>query len=79
MKLMATVLSLTTLIFISGCTTTQKINRPDGRVEYLIACGASTGWGVCYREANETCPDGYETVSEKGGFNRKELRVSCPE
>lgn len=66
------------VIFLLGaCTTTQEIRRPDGRVEYLIACGASTGWNICYEEANKKCPRGYETLSEDAGFNRKELRISC--
>ncbi|RFF26890.1 hypothetical protein DZK25_11040 [Wenzhouxiangella sp. 15181] len=79
MKLIYVFIFLVAPLVLASCTTTQKINRPDGRVEYLIACGASTGWGICYREANETCPDGYETVSEKAGLNRKELRIACPE
>lgn len=64
---------------IGGCTTTQKINRPNGEVEYLIACGASLGWNICYGRANEVCPSGYKTISEESGFNRKELRISCLE
>jgi hypothetical protein len=31
-------------LLILGCTTTQEIKRPDGNIEYLIACGASLGW-----------------------------------
>ena len=62
-----------------GCTTTQKINRPNGETEYLIACGASTGWNICYNEANKVCPSGYTTLSEEAGFNRKELKISCPQ
>jgi hypothetical protein len=62
---------------LASCTTAQEIRRPGGRTEFLIACGASTPWSVCYREANKKCPQGYETLSEKGGFNRKEMRVAC--
>ena len=65
-------------ILLTGCTTTQEIKRPDGAREYLIACGASLSWSVCYSEANKTCPGGYETISEDAGFNRKELRIACP-
>ncbi len=64
-------------MLLSGCTTAQKINRPDGTVEYQIACGAATGWGVCYSRAQEECPGGYQTIDEDQGFNRKELRISC--
>jgi hypothetical protein len=71
--------SLVALSALAGaCTTTEEIVRPDGRVEYLIACGASLGWNVCYDRANEVCPDGYETLREEAGFNRKELRIYCP-
>lgn len=73
-------LSVLTLgvIFITSCTTTQQINRPDGQKEYLIACGSATGWNICYDKANEICPTGYETLEENSGFNRKELRITCP-
>ena len=40
-------------------------------MEYLIACGAGTGWNICYVHANEVCPTGYTTLSEDAGFNRK--------
>ena len=63
---------------VSACTTTEQIKRPDGSLEYLIACGAATGWNVCYGKANELCPSGYRTLSEDGGFNRKELKIACP-
>jgi hypothetical protein len=63
---------------LSACTTTQEIRRPGGEVEYLIACGASLGWNICYDRANEVCPTGYTTISEQAGFNRKELRIACP-
>lgn len=66
------------LLVIGGCTTVQDIKRPDGSAEYLIACGASTGWNICYDKANEVCPGGYNTLSENAGFNRKELRIVCP-
>jgi hypothetical protein len=63
---------------MNGCTTTEQIKRPNGSTEYLVACGASTGWNVCYSKANELCPRGYNTLSEDAGFNRKELRIACP-
>ena len=66
------------LFFMVGCTTAQQINRPDGTAEFLVACGAGTGWNICYKRANEICPAGYVTLSETAGFNRKELRFSCP-
>jgi hypothetical protein len=66
------------LALVAGCTTTQEIKRPNGAVEYLIACGASLGWNICYERANEVCPSGYTTLSEQAGVNRKELRIACP-
>ncbi|MBX3489499.1 hypothetical protein [Parvibaculum sp.] len=65
-------------LILAACTTTQKVQRPDGPDEYIIACGAAVGWNICYNQANETCPNGYTTLSEDAGFNRKELRISCP-
>jgi hypothetical protein len=62
----------------SGCTTTEAINRLDGSKDYVIACGAALGWNICYSRANDVCPAGYRTVSQDGGFNRKELTISCP-
>lgn len=75
MKLVFAVLLLAGL---AGCTTVQRIDRPGGATEYLVACGASTGWNICYKKANELCPSGYNTLSEKSGFNRKEMRIACP-
>jgi hypothetical protein len=66
------------ILALAGCTTTQEIKRPDGSTEYLVACGASLGWNICYKKANEICPTGYNTLSQDAGFNRKELRISCP-
>ena len=70
--------SMLVFVGLAGCTTTQEIRRPDGSTEYLIACGAGLGWNICYDRANEVCPSGYKTLSEDAGFNRKELRISCP-
>jgi hypothetical protein len=69
---------LASLAVLSACTTMEEIRRPDGSTEYLIACGAGTGWNICYNRANEVCPTGYEILAENAGFNRKELRISCP-
>lgn len=66
------------ILLLAGCTTTKEIRRPDGTVEYLIACGASLGWNICYDKANQICPGGYTTLAEDAGFNRKELRIACP-
>ena len=73
----ALILAAAVAAALAGCTTQQEIRRPGGQAEHLIACGASTGWNVCYAAANKQCPAGYTTLSEKAGFNRKELRVVC--
>jgi hypothetical protein len=65
-------------LVVAGCTTSERILRPGGQVEYLVACGAGTGWNICYSKANELCPSGYTTLSEDAGFNRKEMRIACP-
>jgi hypothetical protein len=69
---------LVLVVAATGCTTTQQIRRPDGSIEYLVACGSSLVWNVCYEKANEVCPAGYTTLAEDAGFNRKELRIACP-
>ena len=38
--------AILTLALIAGCTTLQEIKRPNGDVEYLIACGAGLGWNI---------------------------------
>ena len=58
-------------LVVVGCTTSERILRPGGQVEYLVACGAATGWNICYSKANELCPVGYTTLGEDAGFNRK--------
>ena len=73
---LAAVLSAVTAL--AACTTAEAINRPDGSKDYVIACGAAVGWNICYSRANEVCPTGYKTTSQDGGFNRKELTISCP-
>lgn len=69
--------ALSSLCLAAACSTAQEIKRPGGEAEWLISCGASQGWNVCYAKANEVCPQGYQTASQDAGFNRKELRVKC--
>lgn len=76
-KMRKQALFLVVASFLTGCTTVSEINRPDGVKEYLIGCGASTGWDVCYEKANTLCPNGYIDVSKEPGFNRKELTIQC--
>lgn len=75
MKIM---MALVGACLLASCSTSQEIKRPDGSREYVIQCGAATGWDVCYSKANDVCSGGYSDISKDGGFNRKELRVKCP-
>jgi hypothetical protein len=65
------------LAAISGCTTSSKIYDQTGQEALLIECGAAVSFSVCHKRALQECPQGYATISEKGGFNRKELRIRC--
>jgi hypothetical protein len=49
----------------------------QGEEALLIECGAAVSFSVCHDRAMEECPNGYITISETPGFNRKELRVRC--
>jgi hypothetical protein len=71
-------LTLAAVFLTAGCTTVQEVRRPDGARDFLIACGASSGWNICYSRANELCPTGWTTVRQDGGFNRKEMVIACP-
>jgi len=72
-----TLLVLAVVMALTGCATAQEIKRPGGIKEYIIQCGAGTGWDICYSKANEICPNGYEDISKDGGFNRKEFYIRC--
>ena len=43
----------------------------------MVECGAATSFSICYDRAAKECPNGYRTVSEDPGFNRKMLKVEC--
>jgi hypothetical protein len=60
-----------------GCTTTSKIYDQAGQEALLIECGAAVSFSVCHKRALQECPQGYSTISEKAGFNRKDLRIRC--
>ncbi len=62
---------------LAACAKAQEVTRPGGPREYLIACGATTGWDVCHGKAAELCPAGYGTLDERLGFTRRELHVAC--
>ncbi|MNO64982.1 hypothetical protein D3C76_557210 [compost metagenome] len=70
-------LAVLAIFALAACTTSQRIDRPDGSVEFHISCGAVTGWDICYSRAQKECPSGYTTILEDQGFNRKELRINC--
>ena len=65
------------LVSISGCTTSSKVYDQTGQEALLIECGAAVSFSVCHKRALQECPQGYATISEKAGFNRKEIRIRC--
>lgn len=67
-----------TFTALSACTTAQQIRRPNGDIEYLIGCGAGTGWNVCYARANALAPRDSTLWRKDAGFNQNELRIGCP-
>jgi len=71
------ILICSTGMLISGCTTTNRIFEKDGKEALLIECGAAVSFSVCHDRAKQECPNGYKTLSEDAGFNRKEIRVRC--
>lgn len=63
------------LALLASCTTAQEVRKRGGFTEHVLACGATAGWGVCSRRANEPCPGGHQTVEHMPVFNRKELVI----
>jgi hypothetical protein len=46
-------------VALSGCTTTQPFEEPNGTTAYQVKC---TLWYQCVNEAKKMCPDGYRLV-----------------
>jgi hypothetical protein len=65
------------LVVTVGCTTASKMYDQEGQEAVLVECGAAVSFSVCHKRALQECPQGYTTISEKSGFNRKELRIRC--
>lgn len=74
---MRVTLSILTLLLLVSCSKSTQLNRGDGTKQFLVECGASTAWSICYEEANKVCPSGYSDLSKSAGFNRKEMVVEC--
>lgn len=62
---------------IAGCTTANHIYGQNDQPVVMVECGAATSFSICYDRASKECPNGYRTVSEDPGFNRKTLKVEC--
>ena len=75
--ILQTCLTAATLATIAGCSTASKMYDQNGQVALLVDCGAATSFSVCHERAMKECPNGYITISETPGFNRKELRIRC--
>lgn len=65
------------VISLAGCTTANTIRGSSGEQLVMVECGAATSFSLCYDRAAKECPNGYRTVSEDTGFNRKTLKVEC--
>ena len=46
-------------VILSGCTTTQPFEQPNGSMAYQVKC---TLWYQCTDEAKKMCPDGFRPV-----------------
>jgi hypothetical protein len=74
---------LSTAFLLEGCAYVKYSTghkTPGGAVQYIINCGAFTGWNFCYEKANELCPNGYSDVSKYiiiPLFNTKRLTIEC--
>ncbi len=66
-------------LVLCGCTTASKYYGKEGEPAFLIECGAALSFSICHERAKAECPNGYKTISETPGFNRKEIRVQCKE
>ena len=62
---------------LAACTHASKMYGPQGQPALLIQCSSLTSFSLCHNRALKECPNGYTTLDEKAGLNRKELRVSC--
>jgi len=53
---------------------------PEAEGAYFTTCSGSVeDWGSCYRKANTTCKNGYETLHkfESAVGGRREFKFSC--
>jgi len=74
---MKTAFGLAAVTLLAACSTAHTINGSAGQPLVMIECGSSTSFSICYDRAAKECPNGYRTVSEDPGFNRKTLKVEC--
>lgn len=62
MKLPLLVLSL----FLSACTTANKIATPDGGEGFAISCGGTANsWSSCYQKAGDSCGTAGYTIIDR--------------
>lgn len=62
---MKSLLLLTTVVILSGCTTSRQIIGPNGTPAHSIRCGAAVA-DACLEKAGELCPNGYVVLSSQG-------------
>ncbi len=76
-RLMITCVVVGIAMISSGCSTASKSVVKGGAGTLVIRCDAAKSLSVCREQAKDACPNGYTTISETTGVNRKEIRVSC--
>ena len=68
-RLAAPVLLAVTTAFLAGCAPVPTV-MPDGRQGLSVDCsGSYESWQICYRQAGEACPKGYDVISKDGDVN----------
>lgn len=62
------VVAFTSILIVSGCTTSAKTYGPDGKEAYQLTCsGIAQDWGDCQIKSGELCGTrGYNILSVNG-------------
>lgn len=61
---------------LAGCASADKT---DTRHWNYVTCNGFAGWGQCYREASNTCPDGYDMANKtyRRGAEHRSFEYAC--
>lgn len=68
-------LALAALV-INGCT---HIGADDSRQWTRVKCSGASEWAACWRQAEETCPDGFDMANkdEDRSALKREVDIAC--